>query len=152
MNTFQLRPKRERAEVIEETAARLVIGRPAIIEKDYWVCWALSKLFGENAPLRQEVSVHPFLFKGGTSLSKVYGLIDRFSEDIDLTIDRSLLENPEAPADEVGISKNERKRRLDDLAARCSVLIRNEVAPHLRVCVAGLEGRDRSGLDARWRP
>ena len=119
MNTFQLRPKRERAEVIEETAARFGIGRPAIVEKDYWVCWALSKLFGENAPLRQEVSVHPFLFKGGTSLSKVYGLIDRFSEDIDLTIDRSLLENPEASADEVGISKNERKRRIADLAARC---------------------------------
>jgi hypothetical protein len=55
-------PKRERAEVIEETAARLGIGRPAIVEKDFWVCWALSKLFGENAPLRQDESFHPFLF------------------------------------------------------------------------------------------
>ena len=56
---------------------------PLLIEKDFWVCWTLERLFalpgfGEH-----------LLFKGGTSLSKVYGLIQRFSEDIDLSLSRS---------------------------------------------------------------
>src|SRR5262245_8138067 len=51
---------------------------PQIIEKDIWLCWVLEKLF--QLPL-------PMAFKGGTSLSKVYDLIQRFSEDADLTID-----------------------------------------------------------------
>lgn len=47
---------------------------PVIVEKDYWVCVALNALFGEP----QRVNL---IFKGGTSLSKGYGLIERFSED-----------------------------------------------------------------------
>ncbi len=53
-----------------------------IIEKDYWVVWVLERLFS------LEKLKHYFTFKGGTSLSKIYGLIDRFSEDIDLSIER----------------------------------------------------------------
>lgn len=49
-----------------------------IIEKDFWVCWLLEKLF--KLPIKMA-------FKGGTSLSKGFGLIKRFSEDIDITID-----------------------------------------------------------------
>lgn len=49
-----------------------------IIEKDIWICWVLSKLF--TLPIKMA-------FKGGTSLSKAYNLIDRFSEDVDVTID-----------------------------------------------------------------
>src|SRR3990172_11815803 len=53
------------------------------VEKDFWVCWTLDVLFnGLKAG-------HPrLLFKGGTSLSKSFGLIDRFSEDIDITVFR----------------------------------------------------------------
>ena len=51
---------------------------PAIIEKDFWVCWMLDYLFKRSPWTRQ------LAFKGGTSLSKAYGLIKRFSEDIDL--------------------------------------------------------------------
>ncbi len=58
---------------------------PAIVEKDFWVCWLLKRLFSEPRLKEQMV------FKGGTSLSKVYGLIDRFSEDIDLILDWRLL-------------------------------------------------------------
>jgi len=54
--------------------------QPFIVEKDIWVCWALNKLFA--MPDRMKMA-----FKGGTSLSKVYRAIDRFSEDIDVTID-----------------------------------------------------------------
>ena len=59
--------------------------RPAIVEKDFWVCWVLMKLFSD--PFLKDRIV----FKGGTTLSKVYQLIDRFSEDIDLVLDWRLL-------------------------------------------------------------
>ena len=56
-------------------------GRSAVIlEKDIWVCWVLQALFSMPDP-------HPMAFKGGTSLSKVYGIIERFSEDVDITLD-----------------------------------------------------------------
>ena len=51
---------------------------PAIIEKDFWVCWTLEQLFASRL-------VDNLIFKGGTSLSKVYKATERFSEDIDLT-------------------------------------------------------------------
>lgn len=56
-------------------------GRPAhLLEKDVWVVWALATLYG--SPLGKHL-----VFKGGTSLSKGYGVIQRFSEDVDLTYD-----------------------------------------------------------------
>ncbi len=58
---------------------------PAIIEKDFWVCWVLRQLF-----LSPSLKEH-LVFKGGTSLSKVDGMIERFSEDIDLVLDWELL-------------------------------------------------------------
>jgi hypothetical protein len=58
---------------------------PAIAEKDFWVCWILDYLFTECAWKDR------LAFKGGTSLSKAFGLIERFSEDIDLVLDWRLL-------------------------------------------------------------
>jgi len=75
---------KERAELFEQTASQCGF-HPAIAEKDFWVCWVLSKLFESN-----ELAPN-LVFKGGTSLSKVYGLIDRFSEDIDLVLNWELL-------------------------------------------------------------
>lgn len=70
----------DRRQLFTETSAKT--GLPAgVVEKDFWVCWILWKLF--TCP---DVSRH-IIFKGGTSLSKVYGLIERFSEDIDLILD-----------------------------------------------------------------
>ena len=57
----------------------------ASIEKDFWVCWTLQKLF--SLPEWGE----RLTFKGGTSLSKCWKLISRFSEDIDIVIDRHYL-------------------------------------------------------------
>lgn len=75
---FELRQKDQR-EALEY--ARAETGRPAhLLEKDIWVVWALRTLF--EAPIGIDLT-----FKGGTSLSKVYKVIDRFSEDIDLTYD-----------------------------------------------------------------
>jgi hypothetical protein len=77
-NFLSLDPN-ERADILQTLAVEL--GRPAaVLEKDKWVCWVLSKLF--SLPIS-----HRLAFKGGTSLSKVYGLIHRFSEDIDVTVD-----------------------------------------------------------------
>lgn len=56
-----------------------------IIEKDFWVCWLLKELF-----LIEEIKEN-LTFKGGTSLSKVYKVIERFSEDIDVSVERSYL-------------------------------------------------------------
>lgn len=63
-------------------------GRPDnILEKDVWVVWALNALFGS------QFGEH-LCFKGGTSLSKAYGVIDRFSEDVDVTYDiRTILDD-----------------------------------------------------------
>lgn len=58
---------------------------PGIIEKDFWVCWVLDYLFS----LSEFKDV--FEFKGGTSLSKAFGVIERFSEDIDLILDWEVL-------------------------------------------------------------
>ena len=74
----------DRRDIFSEAAARIGI-RPTIIEKDFWVCVVLNLLFQKSrfAPL--------LVFKGGTSLSKAHGLIERFSEDIDLVLDWKLI-------------------------------------------------------------
>lgn len=79
----RLRPK-DRQDLFSEAAARKGV-TPAIIEKDFWVTWVLSKLFAHEELARL------LMFKGGTSLSKVFGLIERFSEDIDLILDWNVL-------------------------------------------------------------
>jgi hypothetical protein len=71
--------KEDQGEVLEQ--AREKTGRPShLLEKDVWVVWTLGALF-ESAPAPD------LTFKGGTSLSKAYKIIDRFSEDLDLTYD-----------------------------------------------------------------
>lgn len=67
-------------ELFNETAIRKRI-TPAIVEKDFWVTWVLGKVF--NDPYLSSI----LMFKGGTSLSKVFKVIERFSEDIDLILD-----------------------------------------------------------------
>ena len=69
----------ERADILNTQADRL--GRVSfVLEKDIWVCWVLDRLFSMPGRLKMA-------FKGGTSLSKVYQVIDRFSEDVDVTLD-----------------------------------------------------------------
>ena len=75
-NSFLSLPKRDRWDVFEATASRLKT-LPGSVEKDFWVCFVLGIVFN------QLPKGHPrLLFKGGTSLSKGFGLIPRFSEDI----------------------------------------------------------------------
>jgi len=74
----------ERRTIFRNTAQKMGV-HEAIIEKDYWVCLVLDYLFHKSR------FKNYLTFKGGTSLSKCFGLIERFSEDIDLIIDWRLL-------------------------------------------------------------
>ncbi|MCL2440346.1 MAG: nucleotidyl transferase AbiEii/AbiGii toxin family protein [Treponema sp.] len=76
----------ERKSIFIEAADKLNISE-SIVEKDFWVSWVLEKIF-ENNELSQILC-----FKGGTSLSKAFNLIDRFSEDIDLILSESIVLN-----------------------------------------------------------
>lgn len=76
--------RKDLAALFHNTADKVGI-TAAIVEKDFWVCWMLDYLFH-----RCEWKDH-IAFKGGTSLSKSYGLIERFSEDIDLILDWRVL-------------------------------------------------------------
>lgn len=77
-------PSRDREALFRNTAAKMGMSE-AIIEKDFWVCYMLDYLF-HHCAWKDNLA-----FKGGTSLSKVYGLIERFSEDIDLILDWRIL-------------------------------------------------------------
>ncbi len=74
----------ERNELFRNTASKIGLNI-AIVEKDFWVCYTLDYLF-HRCPWKNSL-----VFKGGTSLSKAYNLISRFSEDIDLILDWCLL-------------------------------------------------------------
>jgi len=127
---------RERAELFRSSAGRLRPERsPGIIEKDFWVCWALRRIF-DVLRFRPQL-----VFKGGTSLSKAYRAIERFSEDVDLSLSRRDLgfvdnRDPEEP----GISKKEAQRRIKALVAACQETIRDQFLPSLRQDFASVIG------------
>ena len=85
---FLALPDDERRLYIEQAAIQRSLS-PVIMEKDFWVCWLLGILF-------ESKFAGDLVFKGGTSLSKVPGVIDRFSEDIDLSLSPQFLNLPEA--------------------------------------------------------
>src|SRR5450830_1542678 len=78
------------------------------IAKDFWVCWTLDALFNGLKPGGPRL-----LFKGGTSLSKAYGLISRFSEDIDVTVFREDIGEAASYEDLEGLTRKKRTARLD---------------------------------------
>ncbi len=75
---------KKRRELFFESARKIGV-KEAIVEKDFWVVWVLDKIFSDSR------LKNILVFKGGTSLSKVFGLIGRFSEDIDLILDWDLV-------------------------------------------------------------
>ncbi len=117
-------PQTDRADLFAEVARRRGL-TPAIIEKDYWVCWALKRLFALPDPPAG------LLFKGGTSLSKVFGIIERFSEDVDLSFDRAGLGFGGASDPLNATSGKKRKHGLEALAETCQRVIRERLLPQL---------------------
>lgn len=125
MDEFARRADDDRLAFINEAAARRDV-TPIIIEKDFWVCWTLRRLM-EVPVLRDHL-----IFKGGTSLSKAYGIIERFSEDIDLTIGRDApLVSETLPPMEDGISGKERERRTKALKAAAQSYVKTIALPEL---------------------
>jgi hypothetical protein len=112
----------ERKVYIDEAAARLGVA-PVIVEKDFWVCWLLGLLF--EASFRDAI-----VFKGGTSLSKVFGVINRFSEDIDLSLAPTLLGLNE-PDTTDALSKGQASKWMERAEAKCTEVVRDKVLPEI---------------------
>jgi hypothetical protein len=95
-----------------------------MLEKDLWVVWTLDSLF-------QQPDAPKYAFKGGTSLSKVYRAIHRFSEDIDITLDPnhpSFLEGVNPVEEEV--TKTQLKKRGDQARAKLPEFLATTLAPY----------------------
>ena len=107
-------------------AAGDIIGLDASsIEKDFWVCWTLRELF--NLP----ESGTGLTFKGGTSLSKGWKLIERFSEDIDVVIDRDFLGFGGDHAPDRASSRKQTEARLENLRSECQKHVHKVLQPGL---------------------
>ncbi len=122
------------------TTAQRLGTTPQNVEKDFWVCWTLDALFN-GLPDRPRL-----LFKGGTSLSKGFGLIKRFSEDIDVTVFRDDLGEAASIEELKALSGKKRGKALDDIKAACETYINGP-------CLAGLsaivsEAANRNGFNA----
>lgn len=112
--------KAERNELIIRASSKLNIS-PILVEKDFWVSWLLNKIF------QHEIS-KDLTFKGGTSLSKCYGLISRFSEDIDLTINRKIFSNQES---EESLSNKGLQRLIESNDKHASDFVNQSFKPAL---------------------
>lgn len=130
-------------------------GRPAhLLEKDIWVVWALSAIYGST--LSEKLT-----FKGGTSLSKVYKIIDRFSEDIDLTYDiRELVPDLLQNGNPIPVSASQEKKISSAVRARLPGWIADSVQPVLQYALVGsgaqakfrVDGKDCEKLILDYRP
>lgn len=122
---------------LPETEQRLYIEQAAlqrnvsvvILEKDFWVSWLLAVLF-------QSRFAGSFVFKGGTSLSKVFGVIERFSEDIDLSLAPEFLNLPPA-----GTSRAQANKWITRAEAACGKAVNEEIRPALESAVEAVLGQ-----------
>jgi predicted nucleotidyltransferase component of viral defense system len=98
-----------------------------LLEKDIWICWALEFLF--KMPNRL-----PMAFKGGTSLSKAFRIIDRFSEDVDITIDYKAFDCEDPFAEDV--SKTKIKNISEQIKTQVTDHISSVVIPYYQRIIA----------------
>lgn len=108
MNTFLQLPSERRRLAFQQVDAEMGL-QAFSVEKDFWVCWTLRELFTLPG-----IGDH-LTFKGGTSLSKAWKLIERFSEDIDIIVDKETLGFGGDAAPDKAPSNKQRKARLEDL-------------------------------------
>jgi hypothetical protein len=129
-------PRDEQRELLQGAAYRTPWSTK-MLEKDVWVVWTLDVVFRQpNAPT--------YAFKGGTCLSKVYGAIHRFSEDVDITLD------PDHPnyvegldPIEHGVTKSQLKKRGDRARAKLPEYLTHTLVPYLRRCAQQLPAHSR---------
>lgn len=101
------------------------------VEKDFWVCWTLDLLFNGMPPESPRL-----LFKGGTSLSKAFGLISRFSEDIDIAVFREDIGHAIDTAALDGLSGKQRRLRLDAIGDACQTYLNGPFAERIAAHLA----------------
>lgn len=134
---FFNRTPEDQATIIREVAARRDVSA-VMVEKDFWVSWTLAVLFAHPEFSDQLV------FKGGTSLSKVFGVIERFSEDIDLSVSPDFVGIKEEWVEEAE-SRNKRTKRMEQLEVACIEKVRERFTPELeRIAEASL-GKPKNG-------
>lgn len=117
---------------VEEAAARRGISA-VIVEKDFWVSWLLGVIF--NSEFSDSL-----VFKGGTSLSKVFRVIERFSEDIDLSLSPEFLDLPQA-----GESRTQATKWMKNAEAACGEVVRTRIAPVLEAVAVSILGDSLKG-------
>lgn len=136
----------ERRELFTETAARKGM-TPAIVEKDFWVCWTLGRLFAHPDLSRL------LMFKGGTSLSKVFHLIERFSEDIDLILDWRVVVGENDPlavrsaTKQEALNKTIDAKAVDYIGGEMLAMISGAVDP---ICRCELADDDLHALNVQY--
>ncbi|HZQ46303.1 MAG TPA: nucleotidyl transferase AbiEii/AbiGii toxin family protein, partial [Verrucomicrobiae bacterium] len=107
----------------------------ASVEKDFWICWTLRELFA-----LPQIGPH-LTFKGGTSLSKAWRLIERFSEDIDLIVDKQTIGFGGDASPDKAPSKKQRKLRLEALMEACRNWVQNALQPALAARIRAVLGQ-----------
>lgn len=132
MSAFAILPASERRLIIEQVAARRGI-LPVIVEKDFWVCWILGRIYATPEMAGSVV------FKGGTSLSKVFGVIQRFSEDADLSVTPASIGFSDTELDDAP-SATQRSKRMKALAKACETCVEERFQPALETAVTELLG------------
>lgn len=105
-------------------ASRMSGLSPVVLEKDLWVCLVLKILF--ESPYREHLT-----FKGGTSLSKAYDIIHRFSEDIDITFDKQLFVPPKSYDEINQMSRKKRGEYIETISEKAKLWARRVLAPHV---------------------
>lgn len=116
------------------TAAKIGMP-PAVIEKDFWVCYLMDYLFNRS-PWQNSL-----VFKGGTSLSKAYHVISRFSEDVDLIMDWRLVSSSDEEAWK-DRSKTQQDKYNKNIIRSASDFLARELAPRLQTDISGETGMD----------
>jgi len=116
MLEFARRPTEDLKDIFTQTGAQRGIVAH-IVEKDFWVCWLLRLIF-DNAELGGHL-----VFKGGTSLSKVFGIIQRFSENIDLSVDPEWLGFRGAARPDPAGSRSKFNKQIKKLEDTCITVV-----------------------------
>lgn len=124
MDTFLQLPASRRLLAFQQVDETMGL-QAASVEKDFWVCWTLRELFSLS-----DVGEH-LTFKGGTSLSKAWKLIERFSEDIDIIVDKEALGFGGDSAPDQAPSNKQRKARLEGLMNACREWVQGTLQPAL---------------------
>jgi len=147
MDKVVLLSQEQRVELFSETA-KIMGTTNAIVEKDFWVVWVLSKIFADDRLNKI------LMFKGGTSLSKVFNLIGRFSEDVDLILDWRLVAAKDDP-EKNDRSKNKQDKFNKNVNEKAQAYIEMTLLPIINeilspICFSKVDDKDKFSLNISY--